>query len=455
VSRFSRPFHVRLLAFLTACVLMVVALEAASFVLFYAATGQRFSYERIARDQAAEISASSPPAAAIPAPAPALSAPLGPVLEGHPATTPRDMVPHPFMGFVYDPESPRTRAKLGRGALPLTEHGFFSLPPPSGQGDELSVAVFGGSVAAYFAVDARDALTRVLAADHVLRDRRLRLHSVALGAFKQPQMMAALAYMLSLGQRFDVVVELDGFNDVALSFVEHKHKGAFLAYPRDWDGLVGQAPGLQQQRKTGKVTFLQEWRARVARGFSRRPFSWSVTAGLVWNSLDRFLGAELARAREDLTKGVEGSHRYRDRGPVRRYASDQELLADIVRNWGLSSLQMHRLCVAEGMRYHHFLQPNQYVPGSKPMGAAEKAAAYRTDNEYRLPVESGYPLLQVEGARLAGLGVDFHDLTQLYAGVSEPLYIDDCCHVNAKGNAMMGEAVGKVIVAGWKRQERE
>jgi hypothetical protein len=66
-------------------------------------------------------------------------------------------------------------------------------------------------------------------------------------------------------------------------------------------------------------------------------------------------------------------------------------------------------------------------------------------------VEAGYPLLQAEGARLRGLGVDFHDLSGLYAGIAEPLYIDDCCHVNARGNALMGEAVGKAIVAGWRR----
>jgi hypothetical protein len=115
---------------------------------------------------------------------------------------------------------------------------------------------------------------------------------------------------------------------------------------------------------------------------------------------------------------------------------------------------MHRLCAAEGMRYHHFLQPNQYVPGSKPMGAAEKAVAYRTDSENRLPVERGYPLLQAEGARLARLGVDFHDLSRLYAAVPQPLYIDDCCHLNREGNAIMGEVVGRVIAAGWQRQGR-
>jgi hypothetical protein len=263
---------------------MLVALEAASYVLFYAATGRRFSYERLAREQAAEIQAWMPPVAAPLAPAPATvpPAPQGPVVEGRPETTPRDMIPHPFMGFVYDPESWRTRAKQGKGALPLTEHGFFRLPDPPGEGEELSVAVFGGSVAAYFSVDGREAMARVFAEDPALRGRRLRVQSFALGGFKQPQMLEALAYMLALGHRFDVVVELDGFNDVALSFNTHKNTGMFPAYPRDWDWMVESVPDVAQLQRIGRAEYWQERRRAVARRFARRPWSYSVTAGLVW-----------------------------------------------------------------------------------------------------------------------------------------------------------------------------
>jgi hypothetical protein len=445
-----RKLRVRLLGLGAACVLLVIVLEAASFVLFYAATGRRFSYEQIAREQAEEIQAGGPAPAARAAPAPTTvpPPPQGPVVEGRPEKTPRDLVPHPFMGFVYDPESPRTRARQGKGALPLTEHGFFDLPAPPGEGEELSVAVFGGSVAAYFAADARAAMARALAAAPAARGKRLRLESFALGGFKQPQMLATLAYLLALGHRFDVVVELDGFNEVALSFATYKDRGVFPAYPRDWDDLVRQVPDTDQLRRIGKVSYWQGWRSALARRFA--PWSWSVTAGLVWKCLDRLLGGELAQAHADLAKGTASRSGYRERGPVRHYASDEELLADIARVWSRSSLQMHRLCAGSGMQYFHFLQPNQYVPLSKPMGPEERAVAYRIDSAYRLPVERGYPLLKAEGARLRAQGVDFHDLSGLYAGMAEPLYIDDCCHVSPKGNALMGEAVGNVMVAGWK-----
>ena len=78
-----------------------------------------------------------------------------------------------------------------------------------------------------------------VSADPRLRDRPVQVRCVAIGGFKQPQMLGALAYLMSLGQRYDVVVELDGFNDVVLGYTEYKHKGKFPGYPRDWDALVG------------------------------------------------------------------------------------------------------------------------------------------------------------------------------------------------------------------------
>jgi len=448
--RTSRGLHVRLLGFAAWCVLVVAVLEGVSFVLFWAAAGRRFSYEAVAREQAFEINISGPPPAAEPPGATMPPAPRGPVTEGRIETTPEEILPHPFMGFTFNPENAALTAEQGQGALPRNEHGFFSLPNPPAGDDALSVAVFGGSVAAYFSQDARETIARVLQADPRLRDKRVQVQCLALSGFKQPQMLGALAYLMSLGQRYDVVVELDGFNDVVLSYVEYKQKGTFPGYPRDWDGLVGLVPDVARWRRMGRVAWWQEQRGAVAARFARPPLSWSVTGGLVWKCLDRLLSGRLAAAREDLMKAQAQGFGYRERGPVRRYASDQELVADIARIWGLSSLQMQRLCAGAGTRYFHFLQPNQYVPGSKPIGDAERAVAFRADHPYRPAVELGYPVMRAEGARLPARGVDFHDLSQLYAGVSEPLYIDDCCHINARGNALMGEAVGKVIVGGWK-----
>jgi hypothetical protein len=226
----------------------------------------------------------------------------------------------------------------------------------------------------------------------------------------------------------------------------------FPFYPRDWGSLAISAPSAGDLRSLGTIAYLQERRAEQARFFSRRPLRWSVTASLVWKRLDRRISRRIAAAREVAATQKSAVSMYRVRGPVRRYASDEALLRELATVWARSSLQMHRLCAGAGIAYHHFLQPNQYVQGSKPMGAAEKAVAYRRDFPYRDAIEQGYPLLQAEGRDLARQGVPFSDLVPLFAGVTEPRYSDECCHVNQAGNDALGRRIGADLAADLARR---
>lgn len=65
---------------------------------------------------------------------------------------------------------------------------------------------------------------------------------------------------------------------------------------------------------------------------------------------------------------------------------------------------MHRLSQANGILYLHFLQPNQYVEDSKPMGPDERRVAYREDMRYRAGAVRGYPLLIRECRRFSAAG---------------------------------------------------
>ena len=93
-----------------------------------------------------------------------------------------------------------------------------------------------------------------------------------------------------------------------------------------------------------------------------------------------------------------------------------EHLSDIWRN---SSLQLHRICATNGIRYYHFLHPDQYLPGSKPMGESERRTALWRDHPYREGVVRGYPRLVAAGQRLRSESVRFSDLTRIFSNVPE------------------------------------
>jgi hypothetical protein len=376
------------------------------------------------------------------------AAPRAPAAAVHAETAGSEIVLQPYLGYVLNPEINQRRSRIETGAPKITADGFnaTSDPPARGGADEVEVGLFGGSVALLLCFHGHDALLAELAKFPGFQHKRLALRCFALGGYKQPQQLMALAYLMALGRKLDVVINLDGFNEVALPFRENRPSGVFPFYPRGWNVLVEGIPDLERQRLVGAIVDLEDRRVRLARAFSRFPWRYSAICNLVWQAFDRGLAARLGETRMKLLRTVPAERRYLGHGPRRDYPSDEAFFQDLAVGWQRSSLAMAHLCAGAGIRYYHFLQPNQYDPGAKPMGAAERRTAYKADHPYRTGVEKGYPLLARAGRELAAGGVKFYDARQVFAGVEEPLFIDQCCHFNEKGNRILAAWIAARIV---------
>ena len=132
-------------------------------------------------------------------------------------------------------------------------------------------------------------------------------------------------------------------------------------------------------------------------------------------------------------------------GPPEGKGDAQNYLGEAIAIWKRGSLLLQRLCAANGIRYFHFLQPNQYVPGSKKMSEEELKTVYQPQGEWGRAVARSYPLLIQEGQALIREGVFFEDLTKLFVADKETLYIDNCCHFNQKGNEQLAKAVAQFM----------
>jgi hypothetical protein len=351
---------------------------------------------------------------------------------------------HPYLGYATQPE-PGART----GALTLEELGFLLGGGPlvtERDPAKAVVAVFGGSLAAMF-VEARGPQAAARAVPE-LAGREVVVLNTAQGGYKQPQPLLALTYLLSLGAKIDVAILIDGFNDVALAPVENVPNGVFPFYPRSWAQRVASLNANPKLRAlVGEIAFLQRLRAEVARGLSASPLAASRTVLLCWTIFQRWLDQRIDARRLELTTQRSGDALdYSATGP-RWSGDDAALAADLVAMWKASSLQMHRLAEANGIRFLHFLQPNQYVPDAKPMSEAERAVAVHASQPYAKSIPLAWPLLRAAGRELAAEGVRFHDLTLVFAGVPEPLYVDDCCHVGPRGNEILAQEVGRALAA--------
>ena len=352
----------------------------------------------------------------------------------------RKEVVHPYLGYVYDPTVERS------SPYGISE----SSPVQHRRDDTVIIGIFGGSFADDLASNMGDALTDQLKAR--FPDKRFEVVKGAIGGYKQPQQLMALNYFMALGGDFDIIINLDGFNEIALPPLENlPNTNPF--YPRQWHLRMRMVPNREFLATIGQINYLDSLAADWVSLFRTGLLRYSVTANTVWRIGDQLLYLAALKKREQLPKMAQADG-YAAAGPPAPFANDDELYASLGRMWAESSYQMHALARARGARYFHFLQPNQYLDGTKPMGPEERRIAIIENHPYDVSVTKAYPVLKALGRELGERGVNFVDLTNVFADTSEVLYRDRCCHVSSDGIRIVATAIGKAIDAGLNRDDR-
>ncbi len=400
---------------------LLVLAEIGSYFAYRALEGRRFSYARLQRERLA----SRPQKRDSPVPW-------------------ADV--HPYIGYSCNPES---QGRMLPGEDPPTAWGFPGKAGGSpvrrrGPG-KVVVGILGASVASLFAAQGHEALHKELQRSPEFAGQEIEVVNLAVGSFKQPQQLMALNYALALGAEFDLIINLDGFNEVAWYQQDNAAHWVCRFYPLGWHEMLAEfddpVPDLR-----GKVVCLEEQRSSWASLFSRRLLRHSVTANLVWKLGDRRLAGTIAVTKQRMPLPRRSGLPYRFRGPREDARDWQATLRRLAGDWERCSLLIDRLCRANGIRYYHFLQPNQYVPGSKVFSQEERQTAYTEEHPIRPLVEQGYPLLREGGRRLVAKGVCFHDLSLAYAHREETFYYDNCCHINRAGAEALAGAIARALM---------
>jgi hypothetical protein len=343
---------------------------------------------------------------------------------------------HPYTGSENEHDTGRVLEHFREGVAP----------------EEFSVMIVGGSVATMFADQQGRALEDALGRDPRLAGRKVKVLNFAHPGHKQPQQLMRVAWLFSLGYRPDVVINIDGFNEVALAW-ENAARGTHPLYPsypawgilvEDYGAMDGGALDLTLQLwKMGK----EAW---TLADFS---ISWKLYHSCLWSRfalsrLDKIQAKRVEMQNELNTKSVRFAS-----GPVMQrqlggpdYPTDPDaILRMCVQGWSECSRSLQALCASRGILYLHVLQPALGDRGSKPLTAKEKALPPPSEWWIRGP-ELGYPMLREEGRKLAEGGMNFVDASQVFASVEKDLYFD-LCHFSAEGNQILEQAVEKALRA--------
>lgn len=334
---------------------------------------------------------------------------------------------HPFVGY----ENPNNPIET------------FDLPREK-NADELCVLIVGGSVAEQLK-DMEKQMKAMLANE---TGKAVHIINVAVGGYKQPQQLNALSYLITLGYTCDIVVNLDGFNEYDLVFDNAEEgKNPWYPYKRLWSSPVGELRDMRAGAYAWEMIELQQKREHAAAFLHATPFGRSYVLTFLWRAWDRGQLTHMESLRVQIEEQQsQAAYNLAADGP--EFDDDPDVLmrksADL---WSKSSKLMYEIAQSEGMQYIHFLQPNQYVPGSKPqMGATETRIAMG-EPRHTAVIPQIYPLFIEAGNRLRTQGINFIDLTQIFANTAEQVYRDLDTHVSPLGNEILsGEIVQQIQI---------
>jgi len=351
---------------------------------------------------------------------------------------------HPYFGPIHRP-----------GVRPETNNiGFGSkqqYPFVRTSDRQFLVGIFGGSVARAFCDRGTPRLLAVLQRDQALAGREIVPLCFSHEGYKQPQQLIVLAYFLSLGQQFDLVINIDGFNEVALGS-RNQERGRDISMPSPIHidpllNLIDQATLTPARvQALARISVYKERLNRLTDRMRRNRIA------AVHVALDRYYVFTMNRyqaetaAYDALPSNPSASSILRLTPPVRNRDDAAGVYADIASGWTSASLLMHDLLAARSVPYLHVLQPNQYFT-RRTFGAEEARLALNDSTPFKRAVEDGYPVLERTVSTLSGKE-SFLDGTSAFDREPAAVYEDDCCHYTDRGYEILAELIAERAVVG-------
>jgi hypothetical protein len=331
---------------------------------------------------------------------------------------------HPYLGFVIDFKDENKNKET---------YGFITTVNPviKREPGKLNVVLLGGSVAASMGQILIESFQRVCRVPP-------NIVNLAIPGYKQPQQLLALAYFLSLGAEYDLVINLDGYNDIVLPYTDNYSIGVNPFFPRNWNLRINRQPSKKILAVIGEVRYLRDLKEENLEALTSSFFRGSAVFGLLKVQQFKRLNWDIDRTTRKLIKlQQEEVKKFEETGPFFPYKDIRQLYDDAAAVWVRSSVLLDQLAGENNMEYYHFLQPNQYVKGSKVLSAEERRTAYLEKEKISQSALIGYPILIKQGKKLLEKNIKFFDATMVFAKEKETVYIDICCHYNELGKELL------------------
>lgn len=370
------------------------------------------------------------------------------------------LVIHPILGITQRPGisvdekiSPaRLKMLMGEDQLNYipgilaNNLGFFSIYdyPYQKKPDEFVIAIFGGSVAQWFALQGADELKRMLRERfHELKDKRIVVLNLAQGGYKQPQQALLLSYLAVQGQLMDIVVNIDGFNEIALTRSNQKknvhesfpNAAALLPLVKLIDSNLAQQSELILLAKSASL------RTKFERYETASHNARLASVGALLQLYANFVDKEYGHVIEQIDQFQFNT---KDQSIVHIQPSSKASNRELVFQWQRSVAQMQAIANLIGAKFISIVQPNQYYTKHE-FSDEEKKIAWNSASPYRKPIEEQYPILESSIDVLRESGVTIESAIDIFDLEQRAVFGDSCCHFNQLGNVILAEFIANKI----------
>ncbi len=299
---------------------------------------------------------------------------------------------HPFFGYVARPS-----INLG-SSHEISPDGFFNpgqTLPVESDPNRFDLAILGGSVAAGLGVveRSRKIISKRLEELPELDGKSVNLINLAQGGYQFPTPLMILSYYQTLGQKFDAILLVDGFNESwNLSNPEK------LIIPGWWERLA------RYFNSDIDRAFFEKWREIL--------LSHSEKSNLATISV------MLKSASISIPELEDGNIKFYYTLPDDlKTRLDENHLAD---SWARQIVNINKIRDKNTI-FIHFLQPSHHIYAPPGMFENKYTKTIKKNYQYLIRRQSELDVLNVQSYSMLGIfGDNFED--QKY------YYQDDCCH---------------------------
>jgi hypothetical protein len=361
---------------------------------------------------------------------------------------------HPLFGYVLK-QGAFTNEKL---KLKVNKHGFFSLyeyPFIKTNKNQVIIGVFGGSVANNFAVDeyVTRRLSNKLKTYPEFANKEIIVLNFGNGGYKQPQQLLILNYFLALGQELDLVINIDGFNEVALSNLNNKAQVEIgMPSVQHIQPLTGLANNNLSPEAMSSIVEINEIKKQLKAGIDKLQTCQLALCHAVTSLQVKQLVNNYQQAVVKYDRQVKQSNRDTANSGIVYIPKADSVLPDaaafdkMASMWYQSSIGMNQILSSRNIKYFHFIQPNQYYPTKRAFTAKENEIAIDQKSPYIEGVKKGYPVLLSKVDDLQKAGVNVFSAVNILDNTKETVYKDACCHYNSVGEDLLANYVSSSII---------